>query len=178
MRLGAMATIRIGTSTEIGPTRFPQAEVITIRPATIRSGRKFWYLKIAPTQKSGGRQASGMPFSIRVLRLGPQSSRVFAYRTAGLLAPGSSYQPALPTTNRLQWICRPSSPVTAAGPRRICTVFPQCSVPSSLRGLEGAVERSGHQLIEEPSSAPTGSGRSTDLQGPAPGRSRLDRRSR
>lgn len=54
---------------------------------------------------------------------------------AGLLASGSSYWPHLPANRRLrcfrkaetsssQWFTRRSSPVTAAGPRRIRTVFP------------------------------------------------------
>jgi hypothetical protein len=49
---------------------------------------------------------------------------------SGLLAPGSSYRPNLPMIRRSQWSSRPSSPVTAAGPRRTRTVFP---APEALR---------------------------------------------
>lgn len=45
------------------------------------------------------------------------------WEQAGLLASGSSYRPRLPTPKG-SGHQRLSSPVTAAGPRRICTVFP------------------------------------------------------
>ena len=42
---------------------------------------------------------------------------------AGLLALGSSYSPGLPIRMD-SGVVRFSYPITAAGPRRICTVFP------------------------------------------------------
>jgi hypothetical protein len=43
---------------------------------------------------------------------------------AGLLAHGSSYSPCLPIRRTGQWRRRVSSPLTAAGPRGISTLFP------------------------------------------------------
>lgn len=55
-------------------------------------------------------------------RLKPRSRYVRAFM-AGLLTYGSSYLPSLPVFTDSGRIWR-SSPITAAGPRRNCTVFP------------------------------------------------------
>jgi hypothetical protein len=62
----------------------------------------------------------------------PRKTRMRTDEWAGLLASGSAYSPHLPArlardviaTFAGQWYLRLSSPVTAAGPRRIRTVFP------------------------------------------------------
>ena len=57
------------------------------------------------------------------LASGERSAERFPFR-AGLLAHGSSYSPCLPIRRTGQWRRRVSSPLTAAGPRGICTLFP------------------------------------------------------
>ena len=65
----------------------------------------------------------GMPFFIPVARLPIREERDTLFcRQAGLLASGSSYSPPFPSLMTV--VTRLSSPVTAAGPQRICTVFP------------------------------------------------------
>lgn len=62
--------------------------------------------------------ASSSPYLFRVRTLRNR-------RWAGLLASGSTDRLLLPAGSfRPQWHVQPSSPVTAAGPQRICTVFP------------------------------------------------------
>jgi hypothetical protein len=85
-----------------------------------------------------------MPFSIHRCDLPttPREYTQFIRCWAGLLAPGSPYSPYLPTVDR-QWFVRLSSPVTAAGPRRIRTVFPIKALqpPTQWPGLYQNVER-------------------------------------
>jgi hypothetical protein len=65
----------------------------------------------------------GMPFFIPVAMLPIREERDTLFcRRAGLLASGSSYLPSFPSM--LTVAIRLSSPVTAAGPQRIYTVFP------------------------------------------------------
>jgi hypothetical protein len=59
-----------------------------------------------------------------VVKPTPDLEGVFTSPGSGLLTPGSSYLLGLPMIRRSQWFFRLSSPVTAAGPRRIRTVFP------------------------------------------------------
>lgn len=70
-------------------------------------------------------------------------------RPAGLLAPGSSLGHAFPLNGSSGWVFitqRPLSPVTAAGPRRIFTVFPLVPLLGTGHGSfillgEGIVKR-------------------------------------
>ena len=76
-----------------------------------------------PKEIPGQKHYPGMPFFIPVARLPIREERDTLFcRQAGLLASGSSYSPPFPSM--LTVAIRLSSPVTAAGPQRICTVFP------------------------------------------------------
>src|SRR5271157_1232925 len=73
--------------------------------------------------QKGPKDCPGMPFFIPVAKLPIREERDTLFcRQAGLLASGSSYSPPFPSM--LTVAIRLSSPVTAAGPQRICTVFP------------------------------------------------------
>jgi len=76
-----------------------------------------------PKEIPGQKNCPGMPFFIPVAKLPIREERDTLFcRQAGLLASGSSYSPPFPSM--LTVAIRLSSPVTAAGPQRICTVFP------------------------------------------------------
>jgi hypothetical protein len=76
-----------------------------------------------PKEIPGQKNYPGMPFFIPAARLPIREERDTLFRRrAGLLASGSSYSPPFPSM--LTVAIRLSSPVTAAGPQRICTVFP------------------------------------------------------
>ena len=66
-----------------------------------------------------GRKSSRAPRLVQSEHRRPSGHDIWA----GLLAPGSLYSPRLPEHDT-QWRMRLLSPVTAAGPRRIHTVFP------------------------------------------------------
>ena len=75
----------------------------------------------------------------------PRRSIAPQFTWAGLLAYGSHYSPRLPLPNfRKSGIMQLSSPITAAGPQRIFTVFP--SGPFCLRICKS---RAGHPLAFE-----------------------------
>jgi len=75
------------------------------------------------TKKSPGLNIPGMPFFIPVAKLSIREEMTHFSSWAGLLASGSSYSPPFPSLLTVAF--RLSSPVTAAGPQRIFTVFPQ-----------------------------------------------------
>ncbi len=76
-----------------------------------------------PKEIPGQKNFPGMPFFIPAARLPIREERdTLLRRRAGLLASGSSYSPPFPSM--LTVAIRLSSPVTAAGPQRIYTVFP------------------------------------------------------
>ena len=85
-------------------------------------------LRIAPASSSSPvPQPSRERWSRESMRGSPASSDGSAERfpfRAGLLAHGSSYFPCLPIRRTGQWRRRVSSPLTAAGPRGIYTLFP------------------------------------------------------
>jgi hypothetical protein len=92
----------------------------------------------------------------------PRKTRLQTDEWAGLLASGSSYRPHLPAPMAAERTRQPrcsgqlrlSSPVTAAGPRRIRTVFP--ILPPKLR-VPGDTHVVGHRIsrarkVNEPTS--------------------------
>ena len=117
----------VRTSQALSETRTP-LETSFQRAKNKKSPRPGKTLRIAPASSSSPvPQPSRERWSRKPRRgslaSGERSAERFPFR-AGLLAHGSSYSPCLPIRRIGQWRWRVSSPLTAAGPRGICTLFP------------------------------------------------------
>jgi hypothetical protein len=92
----------------------------------------------SPQSRASMRRAAAQERSVFV----PRKTRMRNDEWAGLLASGSAYLPHLPASQlRGSGYSRRSSPVTAAGPQRICTVFP---ILHPRRQVQGDTHVGGH----------------------------------